>query len=407
MGQSSLLLYENISQCVTMAGVAAKKGRHITREDLGIIENAAMVVDTASNTIQWVGSNDQIPKEFLEIVNTYSGEGEVWLPELVECHTHIVHAGSRHHDYALRCEGKTYQQVAEEGGGILRTLAYTREATLAELIEAGAAEIERFHRYGVGTIEIKSGYGLSLESELKILECIQELQQQTAVMLVPTFMPGHATPPEFRGKTDEYVDIICKEWIPAVAEKNWATFFDVFVEENYFSVEQARKMCIAAREAGFRLKLHCDQFKDLGGTQLAVELGAVSVDHMDNSSDASIAALAKSDTVAVLCPGASLFTGTPFAPARKLIDQGARVALSTDYNPGTSPTRNLPLMTTIACSQMKMTMAEALAAVTYNAAAALGLEEEVGSLQAGRSFRSCQLKAESFEVLPYCFGELE
>jgi imidazolonepropionase len=296
--------------------------------------------------------------------------------------------------------------VASEGGGILRTLAYTREATPEELLEQAAAELERFQQYGVGTIEIKSGYGLSWESELKILECIQKLQETSSVAIVPTFLPAHATPPEYRGKTDQYVDLICQEWIPAVAEKELATFFDVFIENGYFDLAQAEKLCRAALEHDFKLKLHCDQFTEMGGTALGVELGAQSVDHLDQVSDAGIQRVAGSDTVAVLCPGASLFTGTPFPRARQLIDAGARVALSTDFNPGTCPSRNLPLMTTIACSQMKMTVAEAIAAVTYNAAAALGMEGDLGSLEVGKAFRACQLKAESFEILPYCFGEL-
>lgn len=402
-----LLMYENVTQVVTLAGVAKKKGRRPTLEDLGVIENAAVVVDTNHNRIEWLGEQGALPKEYRSIVNTASGDGEVWLPELVECHTHLVHAGTRHHDYSLRCAGKTYQEVAHEGGGILRTLAFTRDASFAELLSSAQAEIDRFQRYGVGTLEIKSGYGLSLESELKILEVIQALKESTSVHLVPTFLPAHAVPPEFRDRTDDYVDVICREWIPAVTEKKWAKFFDVFIEEGYFSLKQAEKLCMAALDRGLGLKLHCDQFTDLGGARLGVDLGAQSVDHLDNISADSIKKVAASETVAVLCPGASLFTGTPYAPARKLIDAGARVAVSTDYNPGTCPSRNLPLMTTIACSQMKMTVAEALAAITYNAAAALGLENEVGTLEAGKAFRACHLKADSFEVLPYCFGDLE
>lgn len=403
----NLVLYEHITQCVTLSGVAKKKGRHPTAADLDAIEDAAVVVDNDKGIVAWVGAMADLPKEYRDIVHTYSGEGEVWLPELVECHTHMVYAGQRHHDYSLRCQGKTYQDVADAGGGILSTLAHTREASLDELIEAGQSELERFQRYGIGTIEVKSGYGLSLESEIKILETVKELSGLSSVALVPTFMPAHAIPPEFKGRADDYVETICKEWIPAIAEKRLAIFFDVFVEDGYFSTTQAKRLCETAKEAGFKLKLHCDQFKDLGGTTLAIELGATSVDHLDVVSAENIKRLGESDTVGVLCPGASLFTGTPLAPARKLIDAGARVAISTDYNPGTCPSRNLPLMTTIACSQMKLTIAEAIAAVTYNAAAALGLEEKLGSIEPGKPFRTCQLKASSYEVLPYCFGELE
>lgn len=402
-----LFLYENITQCLTLQGVANKRGRKPTEEDLGIIENASVVVDPDANVIVWVGPAAALPDEYDAIVNRADCERSVWLPELVECHTHLIYGGQRHHDYALRAKGMTYQQVAEQGGGILSTIIWTRETSLQELIEGGAAELERFQKYGVGCIEVKSGYGLDLETEIRLLEAVRELQKQDSVILVPTFMPAHATPPEFRGRTDEYVDVICREWLPEIASRKLARFFDVFVEDGYFSVEQARKLCRAAKEHGFGLKLHVDQFKDLGGTALAVEVGATSCDHLDNASDAGIAKLAESETVAVLAPGASLYTGTPYPPARKLIDRGARVALTTDYNPGTCPSRNLPLMTTLACSQMKMTVPEAIAAVTYNAAAALGMEDTLGALAPGRPFRVCQLKADSYEALPYCFGELE
>jgi len=403
----SLILYEHITQLLTMKGVVEKDGRGITEADLGAVEDAALVANDETNRIEWVGAFAELPDKYHDIPNVFSGEGEVWLPELVECHTHMIYGGTRHHDYSLRCQGQTYQQVAESGGGILRTLAYTREATKQELFESAMHELERFQKYGVGVIEIKSGYGLDLESELKTLEVIKALQENTTVMLVPTFLPAHATPPEFRGKTDDYVDLICREWIPEIAKRKLAVFFDVFIEEGYFSVAQARKLGTAAKEKGFKLKFHCDQFKDIGGTQLAVELGATSVDHLDSSQSATLKALAGSPATAVLCPGASLFTRTPYANARELIDQGARVALSTDYNPGTCPSRNLPLMSTIACSQMKMTIAESIAAITYNAAAALNLQNELGAILPGRTFRTCQLKADSYEVLPYSFGELD
>lgn len=407
MDHSNLIVYENITQCLTLRGVAEKKGRHPTEEDLGVIKNAAAVVDGAADKFVWIGPANDLPPMYDDVVNRYSSDGEIWLPELVECHTHLIFGGHRHHDYALRCQGKTYQDIAAAGGGILTTLKDTRAADVGDLKENALAELERFQKYGVGVVEIKTGYGLDLESELKVLDCIEELRTETSVRLVATFMPAHAVPPEFKGRTDEYVDTIVRDWIPEVAKRKNVDFFDVFVEDGFFSVEHAKKLCTAAREKGFKIKLHAGQFSDLGGTTLAIELGAQSVDHLDHTSEESIKRLGTSETVAVLLPGASMFTGIPYPPARRLIDAGARVALSTDYNPGTCPSRNLPLMTTIACSQMKMTIPEAIAGITYNAAAALGLENEYGSLQVGRSFRVCQLKADSYEVLPYSFGELD
>jgi imidazolonepropionase len=286
-------------------------------------------------------------------------------------------------------------------------MAWTRESSLEDLVIGAELELEHFQKYGVGCIEAKSGYGLTLESELRLLETIKEVQKRSPVWLVPTFMPAHTTPPEFRGRTQDYVDEICRHWIPEVTKRKMAVFFDVFVETGYFSLQQARQLCEAAISHGLKIKLHCEQFGDLGSTALAVDLKAASCDHLDHISDANIKKLAESETTAVLLPGASLFTGTPYPPARKLIDAGARVALSTDFNPGTCPSRNLPLMTTLACSQMKMTVPEALAAITYNAAAALSLESRLGSLEVGKSFRVCQLKGRSYEIVPYCFGELE
>jgi imidazolonepropionase len=407
MNTDNLVLYHNIDQVLTLKGVAAKQGRHPQEEDLGLIKDANVVVDGETHLIEWIGPSSEMPLEYGEISNAYPGTGELWMPELIECHTHLVHAGERHHDYALRAKGKTYQEIAKEGGGILTTLKATRETPLYNLVESAQADLERFQKYGVGTVEVKSGYGLTLESECRMLEAVRALQENSGVILVPTFMPAHMTPPEFKGRTDEYVEIICKEWLQEISRLKLASFFDCFIEEGFFDFNQTKRLLEAAKAEGFKLKLHADQFTDLGGVSLGVEMGATSIDHLECISDSNIKKLAASETVGVLCPGASLFTATGYAPARKLIDAGARVALSTDYNPGTCPSRNLPLMTTIACSQMKMTVAEAIAAVTYNAAAALGLEKHLGSLERGKHFRVCHLNKNSYETLPYCFGELD
>ncbi len=401
-------LYENIGQIVTMRGVAAKRGRHPQAEDLSIIEHAAIAIDLETQTIQWLGKMGEVPKEYQDPDQREDCAGAVWLPELVECHTHLVFAGERHKDYGKRCAGKSYQEIAADGGGILSTMNATREATPDELLERAIRELDRFQRYGVGCVEIKTGYGLTWESELKQLRVIRRLQQESSVKIVSTFLPAHAIPPEFKGRADDYVKVMIDEWIPEVGKQKLAEFFDVFIENGYFSLAQAEKLCMAAKEHGLKIKIHGEQFTDLNSAEYAARIGATSIDHLDQVSDKGIAALAKSDTVGVLCPGASLFLGTAYPPARKLIDAGARVAISTDFNPGTCPSRNLPLMTTLACSQMKMTVPEALAAVTYNAAAALNLENEFGVLDVGRAFRVTTLKgASSADSLPYSFGELD
>ncbi len=400
-------LYENIGQLVTMQGVARKKGRHITHDDLGIIEHAAIVIDIETQKILWLGKMAEIPAEFADTEEREDCGAAVWLPELVECHTHLVFAGERHHDYAQRVCGKTYQQIAEGGGGILSTMKATREASQQLLVERALSELDRFQKYGVGCVEIKSGYGLTLESEIKQLEVIQHLREASSVHLVATFLPAHAVPPEFHGRADDYVRVMIQEWIPEVADRKLASFFDVFIENGFFSLAQAVDLCEAAKAHGFGIKIHGEQFTDLNSAKFAAQIGAASIDHLDHVSTAGIEALAKSNTVAVLLPGASLFVGTPYAPARALLDAGACVALSTDFNPGTCPSRNLPLMTTLACSQMKMTVPEALAGITYNAAAALKLENEFGVLDVGRTFRVTTLRSSSVEALPYSFGELD
>ncbi len=398
-------VYEHIAQLLTLAGVARKRGRHPMADDLGAIEDAAVVVESPSRRIAWLGPTSALPAEFRNAPRE-NRSGRVWMPAWVECHTHPIFAGHRYHDYALRAAGRTYQEIGAAGGGILSTLAHTRRADAATLTAGARRHLEAFAAWGVGAIEVKTGYGLTLESEILALECVAALSGQLDLRLVPTFLPAHATPPEFKGRTDDYVKEIIRHWIPEVAKRRLAVFFDVFVEQGYFSVAQARAMGEAAKAVGLGIKIHGEQFVDLGSSALAVELGAVSCDHLDHVSERNTDRLASSDTVAVLLPGASIYTGTPFPPARRLIDAGARVALSTDFNPGTCPTHNLPLMTTFACSQMKMTVAEAIAAVTFNAAAATGLENEWGTVAVGNRLRVCEVTADHYEAIPYAFGEV-
>lgn len=401
--QSRICVYDNIRQLLTMQPAARKQGRGAVVADLGLIEDAAVAVE--GDTVRWVGAKAQLPKEFAD-AKRMSAQRSVWLPALVECHTHLVYGGSRHGDFARRCAGKTYQEIAQAGGGILSTVRDTRAASLDRLVDRARVSIAKFADHGVGCLEIKSGYGLTLDSEIKILEAVEILQRTTHVKLIPTFLPAHAVPPEYKGKTDSYVDAICDEWIPLIAHRKLAVFFDAFVEEGYFSVAQTRKMAKIALDHGLRIKLHVDQFTDQNATALGVELGAVSCDHLEKISASGIRALAGSNTAAVLAPGASLFTGLAYPPARALLDAGAIVALSTDFNPGTCPSHNLPLMLTLACTQMRFTVAEALVAATVGAAHAVGAQDTFGSIEAGRPFHVWQLPIDHYEQVPYRFGEV-
>jgi imidazolonepropionase len=397
-------VYKHISQLLTLEGARKKKGRHPLEKDLGIWEDACIVVDKAQKVL-WLGATSALPETYHRFPSQ-SCEGETWFPAPVECHTHLVFAGSREKEYGMRCAGQSYLQIAEKGGGILSTVKATRKALPEDLLRLAMNRIESFASNGVAAVEIKSGYGLTLESEIRMLEVVREAQRRTNVQLVPTFLPAHAVPPEFKGKDDDYVEEICHVWIPEIAERQLATFFDAFVEKGYFNIKQTEKMVLAAKDAGLRVKLHVDQFNAFGGAELAVRMEAVSADHLDATSDAAVQALAKSDTVAVLAPAASLFTGTSYPPARKLIDAGARVALTTDFNPGTSPTTNLGLVATIAASQMKMTLPEALVALTYGAAAAVGLEDEFGSITIGKRLRCARIQAPHYEAWAYGFGSV-
>lgn len=397
-------LFTDISQLLTLEGARKKDGRHPEEKDLSIIENAAIAVDT-DGKIGWIGKTSEIPERYSASARE-SRAGQTWIPAPVECHTHLIFAGSREKEYGMRCGGMTYQQIGEKGGGILSTVKATREASFDKLTQLAESRIRKFEQKGVGALEIKSGYGLTLESEIRMLEVIERLRSKSQLKLVATFLPAHAVPPEFKGRQDEYVKVICDEWIPEVAKRKLATFFDIFIEKGYFDLKQSEKMIRSALDAGLKIKLHVDQFNAFGGAELAAKLGAVSADHLDCVGDAGIQAIGKSKTVAVLAPGASLFTATPFPPARKLIDAGARVALTTDFNPGTCPSTNLGLMATIAASQMKMTLPETIVALTYGAAAAVGLESEMGSVSVGSTLRCAVIQAPGYEAWAYGFGEL-
>lgn len=391
-----------ISQLLTLEGAAKKSGRHPTASDLGVIEKASVVVD--SGTIAWVGKSADLPERY-RADKAMDLEGRIVLPALAECHTHLVFAGARQQEFGRRCAGATYQEIAAQGGGVLTTLAATRLAGKEELLQLATQHVDAYVQRGTGLLEIKSGYGLTLESELRILETIAELQSKFPISIVSTFMPAHAVPPEFKGKTSDFVQEMCATWIPEIAERKFSRFFDVFLEQGYFNREQTQTLVERAKECGFEIKLHADQFTDSDGARLATELKATSVDHLEKISPAGIQTLGNSETVAVLAPGASLFTSVPYPPARALIDAGARVALTTDFNPGTCPSKNLLLMTTLACCQMKLTVPEAIVAITLNAAAALGVAPSDYAIRAGNPARLASFEAPSFESLPYSFGE--
>jgi len=378
-------------------------------EGLGIIEDGALLA--RDGRIVWVGRTADLPAESSGPSADAPGprlidaSGRVVMPGLVECHTHLVFGGSREHEFQMRAGGASYAEIAAAGGGIMSTVRATRAASTEELLERGRANLHAMLRLGLTTVEAKSGYGLSTEHELRLLEVYRELDAEQPVDVVPTFLGAHVAGPEYRDRPDAYVDLVVSEMLPEVAERGLARFCDVFCEQGAFTLEQSRRVLEAGLEHGLRPKLHADQFADGGGGELAAELGAVSADHLDHIGDAGVAAMAAAGVTAVLLPGAVAFLGLHhFAPARRLLAGGVRVALSTDFNPGSCHCMSPFIVATLASSYLKMDLAEVLRAWTCDAAGALGLAGEVGSLAEGRRADVVILGTGSAERIPYDFG---
>jgi imidazolonepropionase len=329
---------------------------------------------------------------------------QIILPGLVDSHTHLVFAGSRCDEFEQRLAGVSYQELASRGGGIHATVRHTRAASKPELKELTRVRLDRMLKLGITTVEIKSGYGLTLEDELKCLEVVAELQSEQPCELVPTFMGAHEVPADFQDRRADYLRLVVEQMIPIVAQRRLAEFCDVFCEQGVFSVEDSELILAAARRHGLGRKVHADEFTPLGGAQLAARLGAVSADHLLKITDSGIAALRESGTVATLLPGTAFFLGLPYAPARRLIDAGVPIALATDANPGSCMTENLWLIGTIACTQMKMLPAEVVTALTLNAAAALGRSDRLGSLEVGKQADLIICDGPDYRQLFYHFG---
>src|SRR5262245_34001047 len=337
--------------------------------DFLVIPNASILLREGS--IAWLGPTAELPAQpaDAEIIDS---TGKVVLPGFVDSHTHLIFAGARADEFEQRLQGKSYQEIAAQGGGINASVQRVRQTPREELKALARPRLQRMLRFGVTTVEVKSGYGLTPADELKCLEAIADLNAEGPLELVPTFLGAHAVPAEFRDHRPDYIRLLLDDMLPEVARGRLAEFCDAFCEAGVFSIEESDRILRRARDLGLRLKLHADELTPLGGAELAVRLGAVSADHLLRVTEAGIDALASSDTVATLLPGTAFFLGVPYAPARTLIERGAAVALASDCNPGTCPTENVPLIGSMACTQMKMLPGEVVAALTLNAAAALG-----------------------------------
>lgn len=355
----------------------ARRGRELS--ELEVLRDAAVLIE--GSRIAWVGPRREAPSgsgvEVVEVVGTL-------FPGFIDCHTHAIFGAPRLEDHERRALGESYQAIAAAGGGILQSVRDVRERSAPELERLARDRLLTLRSHGSTTIEVKSGYGLELESELKQLRVVRRLAASEGLQLVPTFLGAHEIPPEYRGRRAEYVQLLINEMLPAVTAEDLARCCDVFCEPSVFSVAESRLVLTAARRGGLALKLHADELQGSGGAELAAELGALSADHLASISDAGIRALAASDTVAVLLPGTMSFLGKARqAPARRLVESGVAVALATDFNPGSSPTIGLPLVMSLAVSQLGLRHAEVVLAATVNAAAALGLASERGQIAPG------------------------
>lgn len=390
-------------QLVTCGGPIPK--RKDALQDVAVIEKGCIA--SHQGRIVFIGDEKSYTKEVRLEDNSVciEGSGLVGLPGFVDPHTHLPFAGTREQEFVLRLKGATYQQLAEKGMGIQTTVKATREATKEELVSLCLPRLDRMLLHGTTTVEGKSGYGLNFEDEIKQLEALQEADGLHPVDVISTFMGAHEIPPEYKTRKNAYIDLLIDKILPEVKKDNLAEFFDVFCEEGVYSIEETRKLVRAAKEAGFKIKIHADEFSPLGGAQLAAEEGASSADHLINITDEGIQKLAQSQTAAILLPAVSFFLMLEKrAPVRKLIEKETIVALATDFNPGSSMTESMLFVLQLAVFTLKMSVEEAINAATANAAFALARHEDVGSLEPGKKMDLVLYDAPNYPSIVYHLG---
>ncbi|MDI6802861.1 MAG: imidazolonepropionase [Bacteroidota bacterium] len=398
----------NIKQLVTLSSNLTSPNNSRSRRgdemrNLGILENAGLVIETG--LISQFGKMEDLSQNLSNNFIEYDCSEKVVMPGFVDSHTHLVFGGSREDEFAMRSAGATYQEIAEKGGGILSSVRKTREASKKELKKKARRYLTSMLKQGTTTVEIKSGYGLDFDSEIKMLDVIRELRQEEIISIVSTFIGAHAFPPEFKNNPYGYVNLICDKMIPYIGQRKLADFCDVFCEKGYFDVETSEKILTLGKQHGLLPKIHAEELTPFGGAELAGKICAVSADHLEHITDNGINSLKQGNVVAVLLPGVSFFLDHQYAPARKLIDNGVVVAIATDFNPGSCMTYSMPLMMTIACTHMKMSPEEVITASTINAAAALNLSDEIGSIDVGKRGDVLILNIPDYKFLPYHFGE--
>ncbi len=397
----SKLLLTNIKELVTCKGSVPRRG--VEMNDVGIIHDGCVV--TENERITAVGKSKDILKKFnTDDYQIIDCSKNAVLPGFIDSHTHFVFGGYRQDEFSQRLDGASYMELLDAGGGIVRTVKSTREASLNELIESGIKRVDSMLFFGVTTVEGKSGYGLDKDTEIKQLHAMKKINEIHPVDIVATFLGAHSVPLEYKGKEDEYLDFILKEVLPLVKEEKLAKFVDIFCEKGVFSIEQSRHYLSEAKKMGFKIKLHADEIVQLGGAELSAELKAVSADHLLHASEKGIKKLADSRVIATLLPATAFCMKEKYADARYMIKNGCAVALATDLNPGSGFTNSIPLVIALAALKMNMNIREIVSALTINGACALDIQNEVGSIEVGKKADLVILDYPSIDFLPYNTG---
>ena len=395
-------LITGCSQLLTLRGAVPRRGKGLS--ELGVIRDGAILVH--NDRVAAVGTRRRIEKvPAARKMEKLDLKGKVVLPGFVDSHTHLIFPKSRALEYEDRIAGATYEEIARKGGGIRSTVKHCRSASVDALKTRALANLDTFAAHGTTTIESKSGYGLNWKSELKILLLLATLHQEHPIDIHRTFLGAHVVPSEFRRQPEKYIDLLVERWIPTVAITGLAEFCDVFCDRGAFTVEQSRKILMAGRAGGLVPRIHAEQLTNTGASRLAIEVSAASADHLEKLNAGDIAALGLSNVVCTLLPGCCFHLGlAQYAPARKLIDAGAILGLATDFNPGTSPTMSMPMILSLACTQMRMTPAEAIAAATINPAYSLRVHDRVGSIEVGKFADLAAFDVADYREIPYYFG---
>lgn len=403
--QERPIFIENAEQVITLAGHSEQPASLSRMKELSIVNNGALWIE--NGIIAEVGTSEQLKQKYLNKLDNaerIDATGKIVLPGLVDPHTHIVYKGSREEEFNMRLNGATYMEIMNAGGGIHSTTSLTRKATEEELFSESYKRLDRFLLHGVTTIEAKSGYGMDWETEYKQLKVAKRLDEEHPIDVVRTFMGAHAVPKEYKENPDAFVERVIKEMLPKVAAENLAEFNDVFCERGVFTPHQTRLILEAGKQHGLIPKIHADEIEPYEGAELAAEVGAVSADHLLKASDKGIKAMAEKGVIGVLLPGTAFFLMTEAANGRKMIDLGLPVAISTDCNPGSSPTVSTPLIMNLACIHMGLTPAEVITAATINAAHAIKRSHDVGSIEKGKKADILIADVSNYMQLQYHFG---